>query len=94
MGGLRPSEKFGQHIDNGFGNSFNSLSFLTLPKGSTMAEVYVVVSKIKKAVKDKGLRTGGDYIDALSKKIEDLVNASISKVTTEGKKKTLGAEDL
>jgi hypothetical protein len=59
-----------------------------------MAETYVVVSKVKKAVKDKGLRTGGDYVDALSKKVEDIVNASIAKVTSEGKKKTLGAEDL
>jgi hypothetical protein len=59
-----------------------------------MAETYVVVSKIKKVVKEKGLRTGGDYVEALSKKVEDIVNASISKVTSEGKKKTLGSEDL
>ena len=30
-----------------------------------MAETYVVVSKIKKVVKEAGLRTGGDYIDAI-----------------------------
>ncbi len=59
-----------------------------------MAETYVVVSKVKKAVKEKGLRTGGDYVDALSKKVEDIVNASIAKVQADGKKKTLGAEDL
>ena len=59
-----------------------------------MAEMYVVVSKIKKLVKEKGLRTGGDYIDGLSKKIEDMVTAAAAKVTAEGKKKTLGAEDL
>ena len=59
-----------------------------------MAEMFVVVSKIKKAVKEKGLRTGGDYVDALSKKVEDIVNASVAKVQADNKKKTLGAEDL
>lgn len=59
-----------------------------------MAETFVVVSKIKKAVKEKGLRTGGDYVDALSKKVEEIVNASVAKVQAENKKKTLGAEDL
>ena len=59
-----------------------------------MAEMYVVVSKIKKMVKEKGLRTGGDYIDGLSKKVEEIVNAAVQKVQTEGKRKTLGAEDL
>jgi len=59
-----------------------------------MAEQLVVVSKVKKLVKDAGLRTGGDYIEALSKKIEDSVNASINKVKADAGKKTLGAEDL
>ena len=47
-----------------------------------------------KLVKEAGFRTGGDYVDALSAKIEAAVKASISKVQAEGKKKTLGAEDL
>ena len=59
-----------------------------------MAETFVVVSKVKKIVKEAGLRTGGDYIDALSKKVDDLVQASIAKVKTDASKKTLGAEDL
>lgn len=59
-----------------------------------MAETLVVVSKIKKTVKEAGLRTGGDYIEALSKKIEELVTASINKVKADASKKTLGAEDL
>ncbi|MBI4371890.1 MAG: hypothetical protein HY552_06305 [Elusimicrobia bacterium] len=59
-----------------------------------MAEVLVVVSKVKKLVKDAGLRTGGDYVDALSAKIEAAVKASIAKVQAEGGKKTLGAEDI
>ena len=59
-----------------------------------MAETLVVVSKIKKVVKEAGLRTGGDYIDALSKKISDMVQASVDKVKADASKKTLGAEDL
>ncbi len=59
-----------------------------------MAEIYVVVSKVKKKVKEAGFRTGKDYSDALSSKIEQIVNASIEKVKADGKKKTLGAEDL
>ena len=81
-------------IDNPLLNSFNPVSLYISLKGFPMAENFVVVSKVKKAVKEKGLRTGGDYIDALSKKVEDLVNASVAKVTAEGKKKTLGVEDL
>ena len=59
-----------------------------------MAETLVVVSKIKKVVKDAGLRTGGDYIDALSKRVEDMVQASVNRVKQDASKKTLGAEDL
>ncbi|MBI4062142.1 MAG: hypothetical protein HY403_12030 [Elusimicrobia bacterium] len=59
-----------------------------------MAEALVVASKVKKLVKDAGLRTGGDYLDALSSKIEAAVKSSIQKVQSEGKKKTLGVEDL
>ncbi|MFA6317851.1 MAG: hypothetical protein WC943_10570 [Elusimicrobiota bacterium] len=59
-----------------------------------MAENLVVVSKVKAMVKTAGLRTGGDYVDALSKKVSEIVQASINKVNTEGGKKTLGAEDL
>ncbi|OGR93324.1 MAG: hypothetical protein A2992_05905 [Elusimicrobia bacterium RIFCSPLOWO2_01_FULL_59_12] len=59
-----------------------------------MAETLVVVSKIKKTVKEAGFRTGGDYIDALSSRVDSLVQASISKVKADGSKKTLGAEDL
>ncbi|MFH1618510.1 MAG: hypothetical protein ABIG11_01245 [bacterium] len=59
-----------------------------------MADMLVVVSKIKKIAKDAGLRTGADYIDALSVKVSQIVAASVEKVKTDGKKKTIGAEDL
>lgn len=59
-----------------------------------MAETLVVVSKIKKQVKDAGFRTGGDFIDGLSQKVAQIVNSAIEKVKADANKKTLGAEDL
>ena len=59
-----------------------------------MADTYVVVSRIKKAVKEAGFRTGMDYITSLSAKVEGIVKGSIEKVKTAGGKKTLGSEDL
>ena len=59
-----------------------------------MAENMVVVSKIKKVVKEAGFRTGMDYITTLSSKVEGIVKESIEKVMAAGNKKTLGSEDL
>ncbi|MCS7151569.1 MAG: hypothetical protein NZ928_04195 [Endomicrobia bacterium] len=59
-----------------------------------MSEILVVVSKVKKLVKEQGLRTGEGFVEALSKKVEEMVKNAVEKVKSEGKKKTLGAEDL
>lgn len=59
-----------------------------------MAEVLVVVSKIKKMVKEQDLRTGNDFILGLSQKVESIVKEAINRVKADGKKKTLGLEDL
>jgi len=59
-----------------------------------MSEILVVVSKVKKVVKDAGFRTGGDYVEALSNRINAMVQSSIERVKADGTKKTLGAEDL
>jgi len=59
-----------------------------------MADTFVVVSKIKKVVKEAGYRTGADYITALSGKVDSIIKESIEKVKSAGGKKTLGAEDL
>ena len=59
-----------------------------------MAETIVVVSKIKKMVKEAGYRTGMDYIASLSSKVEGIIKESIEKVKAAGNKKTLGSEDL
>ncbi|MFC1523003.1 hypothetical protein ACFL6Y_11400 [Elusimicrobiota bacterium] len=59
-----------------------------------MADILVVTSKIKKIVKDAGLRTGADYLEGLSSKVDSLIKESIGRVQSDGKKKTLGLEDL
>ncbi|OGR87431.1 MAG: hypothetical protein A3A86_03485 [Elusimicrobia bacterium RIFCSPLOWO2_01_FULL_60_11] len=59
-----------------------------------MADTFVVVSKIKKVVKEAGFRTGMDYVTSLSAKVEGIIKESIEKVKTAGNKKTLGSEDL
>ncbi len=59
-----------------------------------MADILVVVSKVKKIVKDAGYRTGADYIASLSGKVEEMVKASIEKVKAQGNKKTLSSEDI
>ena len=59
-----------------------------------MADTFVVVSKIKKVVKEAGYRTGMDYVTSLSAKVEGIVKESIEKVKAAGNKKTLGSEDL
>ena len=59
-----------------------------------MADTFVVVSKIKKVVKEAGFRTGMDYVTSLSSKVEGIIKDSIEKVKTAGNKKTLGSEDL
>lgn len=59
-----------------------------------MAESLVVASKVKSVVKEAGLRTGGDFLDALSSRVAQIISAAVEKVKAENKKKTLGAEDL
>ncbi len=59
-----------------------------------MADTVVVVSKVKSIVKEAGFRTGGDFVEALSGKVTQIIQAAIEKVKADGKKKTLGAEDL
>lgn len=59
-----------------------------------MAETLVVVSKVKKMVRDAGFRTGADFIDGLSGRIQGIIGSAIDKVKADGRKKTLGAEDL
>ena len=42
----------------------------------------------------ESVRTGKDYVEALSTKVDGIVKASIEKVKADAKRKTMGAEDL
>ena len=57
-------------------------------------ENFIVKSKVYTLVKESGLRIGGDYLAALSDKVDGYIKASVQKVQADGKKKTLTAEDL
>lgn len=58
-----------------------------------MASVLVVTSKVKAYAKKLGLRTSGEVIDALSKKVEAIVKEASTKAL-EAKRKTILVDDL
>ncbi len=58
-----------------------------------MSETLVVTSKIKKLVKEQGMRTGADAIEKLSQLVEGRIKAGIEKAKTAGKK-TIQSIDL
>ena len=57
-----------------------------------MAEVLVVVSKVKKMAKEAGMRTSADYINTLSEQVAVKVRAAIEKAKA-GNKKTIQSVD-
>jgi hypothetical protein len=54
----------------------------------------IVTSKVKGIIKAEDLRSGKDFLEALSDKVQNIVDAAIQKTKEEGKKITLGAEDV
>jgi len=54
----------------------------------------VVKGAVRKIIKDAGLRTGGDFVEALSEKVRNLIDAAVQSTKENGKKMTLGAEDI
>lgn len=58
-----------------------------------MADVLVVASKVKAALKKKNLRTSAELIDALSAKVAGMLDEA-SKRAVEAKRQTVRAEDL
>ena len=54
----------------------------------------VVASKIKGLVKAEGLRSGKDFLAALSDKVRNIIDEAIQHTKEEGRKQTLGAEDV
>lgn len=59
-----------------------------------MAEVYVVTSKVKKLIKEKGgCNTSGETIEVLSQAIERLCEKAIDTAKSDGRK-TVMARDI
>ena len=58
-----------------------------------MADVLVVGSKVKKYVKQKGLNSSGDLAEALSGKVEKLLDEAAKRTESNGRK-TMRPEDL
>lgn len=58
------------------------------------AKSLVTTSAVKRAVQAQGYKAGGDFLEGLSAMVRENVEKAIAKVRTDGKKKTLGPEDL
>lgn len=58
-----------------------------------MASVYVVTSKVKGIAKKKDLRMSGEFIEALSERVEQLVTGAMERCV-EAKRKTVKDVDL
>lgn len=54
----------------------------------------IVTSKVKALVKDEGLRSGKDFVEALSAKVRNIVDSAVQQTKADGRKITLGAEDV
>ncbi len=58
-----------------------------------MSEMLVVGSKVKAYIKAKGLHTSGDAVEALSKKVEAMLDAAAER-TQANKRSTVKPQDL
>jgi len=58
-----------------------------------MAEILVVGSKVKEAVKAAGCNTGGDFVEALSASVASQVTKAVERCKANGRK-TVRAEDV
>jgi len=57
-----------------------------------MGDVLIVASKVKELVKNAGCNTGGGFVAALSKSVEDMVNRAVERAKGNGRK-TVQAKD-
>lgn len=58
-----------------------------------MAEFLIIVSKIKKMVKEMGMRTSMDMIEKLNQLVESKVKTAVEKAKT-ANRKTVQAADI
>ena len=54
----------------------------------------IVTSKVKGIIKEEGLRSGKDFVEALSACVHSIINSAIEQTKENGKKQTLGSEDV
>jgi len=57
-----------------------------------MAEVLVVASKVKDAIKAEGCNTAGDAVDALSVKVAKMIKDAASRAKENGRKTVRGLD--
>lgn len=62
-------------------------------KSSGGDDVLVVQSRVKDFIRDKGFRTGSDFVDALSDEVQVLIENAIGRAET-NKRQTLYEGDL
>lgn len=56
---------------------------------------YLKNSAVKKAIKEKGWRCSGDFLESLDRKVHELIDDAISaKENNDPKRKTVQGEDL
>lgn len=58
-----------------------------------MAEVFVVASKVKAYIKQKGCNTSAESIEELSKRLQMILDMAIKRTNANGRK-TVKAQDL
>ncbi|MDD4250925.1 MAG: hypothetical protein PHX27_01900 [Candidatus ainarchaeum sp.] len=57
-----------------------------------MAEILVVTSKVKEAIKTQGCNTASDAVDALSAKVNQMVKDAAERAKANGRKTVRGID--
>jgi histone H3/H4 len=57
-----------------------------------MAEVLVVTSKVKEAIKAQGCNTAGDAVEAISAKVNAMVKEAAERAKANGRKTVRGVD--
>jgi histone H3/H4 len=55
-----------------------------------MGDVLVVQSKVREVVKNADANMSGDFVDTLSKKVEEMVNQAVNRAKANGRKTVRG----
>jgi hypothetical protein len=62
-------------------------------KKKKVSNQYVVTSKVKEAIKGKGMRTSGDAVDALNAEVDELIKRAIDRCK-DNNRQTVRAADF